>query len=66
MFGLTLRTANAAFHPEFGDGSDEVARILRDVADRVEAGDRTGVVRDINGNPVGTFRMTNVGTGELV
>jgi len=39
---------------------DEAARILRDIADRVERGDDVSMhqnIRDINGNIIGTFAM---------
>lgn len=42
--------------------SDRVAvcRILRDVAERIEAGEIEGQIRDINGNKVGSY-----GTGRV-
>ena len=54
MFTVTIKTDNAAF----GDHTvNEVARILREVADRIETdGDerRDGLtLRDVNGNTVG-------------
>jgi hypothetical protein len=52
-FRVSIRTDNAAF--EEGDRGAEVARILRDVADRLEDGFEAGSVRDINGNLVGGF-----------
>lgn len=40
----------------FVDGRDaEIARILRDVADRLDEGQSGGNVRDYNGNTVGDF-----------
>ncbi len=56
MFTLTLETLNEAF-----DGANhpiELARILRVVANRIEAGQTEGNVRDINGNRVGSFHST--------
>jgi hypothetical protein len=55
MFALRISTSNDAF----ADGSDleEVARILREVADRIEAGEPAGQVRDINGNTVGNYKL---------
>ena len=43
----------------FQDGNDgfEMARILRQIADRIEDGYRYGVMHDINGNRVGTWNM---------
>lgn len=55
IFKLYIRTGNAAFDE---NKSEEVARILREVADKIEA---NGVqrhfqsIRDINGNDVGRF-----------
>ena len=56
MFKLTFRTDNAAFsdYPEL-----EIARILRETADRVEAGHAgLGHIHDFNGNTVGNFNTT--------
>lgn len=50
-FTLTILTDNAAF----ADGPDEVARLLRETADRVAAGDGEGSLRDVNGNTVGEW-----------
>lgn len=59
MFKLSFDTDNAAFDdmPEL-----EIARILRDIANRVESGEVSGYhkalnVRDINGNVIGTFKF---------
>jgi hypothetical protein len=57
MFRLsTIRTDNAAFQ-DGDDGAAEVARILRDIADRIENGSREGSARDINGNNVGGWSL---------
>lgn len=53
-FSLTVDMGNAAFDEA---PSPELARILRDVATRVEDGEREGAVRDVNGNKVGTFKV---------
>lgn len=58
-FKLQIACDNAAFED---DASAEIARILRDVANRVERGecrdyDKFLSLRDVNGNPVGTFRL---------
>jgi hypothetical protein len=59
VFKLTIDTDNAAFED---GGNDEVARILRKLADRVEYGDRladdNGACLDANGNRVGTWELT--------
>lgn len=55
-FKLEIVTDNAAF--EEGPAT-ELARILRDLANRVEQdGEFDGVVRDINGNVVGKHSLT--------
>lgn len=54
-FTLSFSTDNDAF---YNDEDGEIARILRDLADRVEGGDIAAQhrnVRDINGNVVGTY-----------
>ncbi len=56
---VTIETGNAAFHEVDGAKGIEVARILRDLADRVEEQGCPAVgefytVRDFNGNAVGT------------
>ena len=55
MFKIEIETGNAAF--DYGDKGHEIARILRDIADKVENGAESGVARDINGNKVGTFEV---------
>lgn len=52
-FALQFNTDNAAFE---GDNKpSEIARILRAVAFKVEAGETEGKARDINGNSVGAW-----------
>lgn len=52
---LTIELDNDAFQP---DPCFEVARILRNTADEIEAsGYIAGRLRDINGNPVGTVDL---------
>lgn len=51
-FTLRLDTDNDAFRDE---PASEIARLLRDAARRVEAGDAEGRLRDANGNTVGAF-----------
>jgi hypothetical protein len=55
-FTFTIVTDNAAF--EDGNLGDEIARIMREVAERVERGDEHGICRDVNGNRVGSFGTT--------
>jgi hypothetical protein len=62
-FDLHFSTTNAAFE---GEPLTEVARILRDLADRVErttGGYPFGTVRDINGNTVGHWSHNASGKG---
>ncbi len=54
MFKLTFKTDNAAFEE---DKSIEVARILRDVATKIETGKTSGKIFDINGNSIGRFEL---------
>lgn len=52
-FRLIIGTDNAAFEGEWR--GNEVARILRAVADQVEEGSTVGQTRDVNGNEVGAY-----------
>jgi hypothetical protein len=54
MFRLEMKTDNAAF--EEWAAPMEIARILRDVANRLEDDQLIGPCRDINGNNVGQYR----------
>lgn len=55
MFTLTIKTENEAF----GDSpAHEVARILRQIANRLEDGTDSAKVMDVNGNSVGHFDLT--------
>lgn len=53
MFVLEIVTDNAAFE----DKDQEIARILRNAADRIEAGQSSGKLMDANGNSVGSFSV---------
>jgi hypothetical protein len=57
MFNLYFDTSNEAFQ---GSGSDEIARVLRELAARIDkyGADDHGVVRDINGNKIGAWSYT--------
>lgn len=61
IFRLFVHTDNAAF----GDAPQwELARILRKVADRVEAGEDIShylTILDVNGNDVGRFALKEEG-----
>ena len=53
---IEVQMDNAAFD---GQNSElELAGILRDLAQRVEEGDRERVLMDSNGNRVGLFKIT--------
>ncbi len=66
-FTLRIKTSNAAFRDENVDDEDsdvhadaarqEVARILRSIADRIDAGDDSGTIHDSNGNSVGRYDL---------
>mgnify|MGYP001197094997 CR=1 FL=1 len=54
---ITISTDNAAFSPE---PEDEVARILRELATKLETMRLGGfTLRDANGNPVGKMEFTD-------
>ena len=55
MFKLQMDTDNAAFGDD--DKGPEVARILREIAERIEDGDESGTCRDINGNTCGAWQF---------
>jgi hypothetical protein len=60
MFSLKIKTDNAAFRdfsPVVNGRANEVARILRRIANEVEAGDNRGRAMDINGNTVGFWKL---------
>lgn len=51
---IKVQMDNAAFEDS---PSRELARILRRLADQVEAGTKEVNLRDVNGNAVGTFKV---------
>ena len=63
-FVVEFNTDNAAFGNDRGDPAwgQEVARILREVVDKIERDYTIGTIRDLNGNTVGRF---GVQTGEV-
>jgi hypothetical protein len=48
---IAISTGNAAFEGDYGY---ELARILRELADKFESGQEPLKIRDINGNTVGS------------
>jgi hypothetical protein len=60
MFKLKIETDNAAFGETIDETIDELGRILRETAGRMErgfVGFVGGPLRDINGNPVGEYSL---------
>ena len=55
MFKIEIETGNAAFEDD--NRNYELARILRQIAERLENGENAGRVLDINGNKVGSFEI---------
>lgn len=61
---FTLNITNmdgSAFSENEGGGPEmETARILREIADRIEAGHLdAGIIHDVNGNKVGQYQTTD-------
>lgn len=54
-FFVKIKVDNAAFAEDSCDECLELARILKDLATRIEDAEQFGWLRDINGNTVGTF-----------
>jgi len=52
MFTLSIETENDAFT---NGESEEIARILKEVASQVENGKDFGTITDINGNMIGNW-----------
>jgi len=55
MFKMELETDNAAF--DDGERMHEVARILREVAERIESGTVEAGIFDANGSRAGRWRL---------
>ena len=54
MFFIRFHTNNDSFQGN-SNKEKESARILREIADKVERGNWNGYIQDINGNRIGTF-----------
>ena len=54
MFKMEFKTGNAAFEDY---AEQEISRILKEIADKVENGSTGGKVRDINGNTIGEWDL---------
>ena len=57
MFKVQIDTGNAAFDEDNGGAAAETARILREIADRLENGRTEGPAFDLNGNTVGRYTL---------
>ena len=55
MLTITFETENAAFE---GDKLREIAKMVRQVAEKIEAGRDSGKIMDVNGNSIGTFDVS--------
>lgn len=55
VFKLEFKTDSAAF---LDDPMTEPANVLRRVALRIDYGETSGIVRDSNGNTIGSFELT--------
>lgn len=53
---MRIDSDNAAFEED--SGAVEVARLVRQIADRIDQGEREGKLLDLNGNTVGEFLVT--------
>ncbi len=50
---ISFSTDNAAFQD--GNESSEIIRILREISEKIDHGIDGGLVRDINGNQIGSW-----------
>lgn len=58
MVKIEFKTSNAAFRTEDENLNEyEVARILKDIASKIEYGITSGVIMDYNGNKVGSWSI---------
>lgn len=57
-FKIDICMDNAAFND--APGKLEVVRMLHRVGEKLEAGYMDGIIRDLNGNPVGRFKIVTV------
>lgn len=63
MFRIEMKTGNDAFGQDVADEKREIARILRDTADRLERGGAVLKVYDLNGNAVGGVDFVSMKRG---
>jgi hypothetical protein len=57
MLTISFRTDNASFTDNPVFQHTETARILREIARKIDAGYSNGAVRDANGNTIGSFEF---------
>lgn len=57
MLRIEISTGNAAFGDTETERCEEVARLLRYTASRIERGGHSGPIRDANGNTVGRYEL---------
>jgi hypothetical protein len=62
VFRVQVHLAGAALQPEaderpFEYDCEELARVLRTLASKVERGSTSGPLADVNGNTVGQYRI---------
>ena len=56
MLKVRIETKNAAFDI---DNREEITKCLFEVIRLISRGDMDGKIYDTNGNPVGSFKLTN-------
>ena len=54
-FRVVIEKDNAAFREEYDSKYIESARILREIAEKLDAMTPSGDLRDVNGNRIGDF-----------
>ena len=55
MFKIEFETTNSAFD----DPADEIAAILALIASRLTGGETEGLIKDSNGNRIGSWKLEN-------
>ena len=63
QFQCSFDLGNDAFAGAQLDRANEISRILRDIADRVDVGQEDGTVSDIKGNSVGNWGFDQIKAG---
>lgn len=60
QFQMSFDLGNAAFDGAPLDRSNEISRLLRETADKVDMGETDGTLADINGNSVGHWGFDQI------